>query len=645
MGIPDEDISRVRDNVDIVALISDQVQLKRVGQRWQGLCPFHQEKSPSFSVNPDSGVYYCFGCGAKGDAITFVRETLRLDFVDAVQHLAQKAGVTIRFEDPSDDERFRKRSRLIEIMSAAVALYHDLLRTSSEGGPARKYLRDERGYTKDDVIDHVMGWAPRPYGFLAKELNVDVDTLISAGLMHPAADGKPARDVFAGRIVFPIFDPSGKPIGFGGRIMPGSNGPKYKNSPDGALYNKSRVLYGLNWAKADIVSQGNVVVCEGYTDTIGMRRAGVTTAVATCGTALTEDHARLLARYTNKIVLAFDADTAGAAAAARFHQWEEAMGLNVFVAVFPQGTDPDELSRTDPDRLKALVDSSVPMLRFRVEQVFSGADMSTPEGRSQIARDAAVVVHEHPNAVLRAQYLREIADRTNSDVSALSKSTPSAAPKPTPLAVRSPSSESAEVEALRAFFTDRDASEAFYHSFMFSDPDVREAFETARQFPAVFDAIENSPRPEVADLISRCAVEGSASSVYEMACRLLHRCIDRRFRLLQSQVKSSDDAVYALEVSAWAKPNLALLSSRDSQASLDAFDVLVTWVLEEIDREEADTIDDEPATTDPTPASPPSTPDAAPSEAPERPVPDFPEYDEDDASEYPVDEYDDSYDG
>ena len=415
MGIHDEDVARVREATDIVAVISEYVQLKRVGRRWQGLCPFHAEKTPSFSVNAEMGVYHCFGCKASGDAITFVREIEHLDFPEAVERLAGRSGITLRYTAPGEGADRQKRGKLTEALEQAVEWYHQRLLTAPDAGPARGYLR-HRGFDGDVVRQYKLGWAPDDWDALAKDLEVGTKSGMAAQVFSDAGlgfrnKGGRIQDSFRARLLFPIFDPSSKPVGFGGRVLPGGEGPKYKNSVDNAVYRKSRVLYGLNWAKQDIVNAGEVIVCEGYTDVIGFAQAGISRAVATCGTALTEDHVRVLRRFAPRIVLAFDADSAGQTAAERFSQWEHAFELEVAVADLPPGADPGDLAQSDPERLAAAAAGAVDFMDFRIDRVLGEADLSTVKGQVRAGERAARLVAEHPNPEIRDKYLVEVADR------------------------------------------------------------------------------------------------------------------------------------------------------------------------------------------------------------------------------------------
>ncbi|MEZ5259962.1 MAG: DNA primase, partial [Ilumatobacteraceae bacterium] len=320
MAIADDDIERIRTGVSIVDVITPHVALKRVGRNWTGLCPFHPEKSPSFNVREEIGRFHCFGCGKSGDVFTFVQEIEHVDFVSAVERLAAKAGIQITYTNDGQSKERQRRKRLVEAMEQAVEWYHDRLLTGPDAGAARGYLRS-RGFDSETVRKFRLGWAPDDWDQLAKHLRVPDDVLRDTGLGFMNRRNR-VQDSFRGRILFPIFTPEGDPIALGGRILPGSTDPaKYKNSPETPIYAKSRTFYGLNWAKGEIVNANQAVICEGYTDVIGFHRAGVPRAIATCGTALTEDHVRLLKRYASRVVLSFDADAAGQGAAERFYEW------------------------------------------------------------------------------------------------------------------------------------------------------------------------------------------------------------------------------------------------------------------------------------------------------------------------------------
>ncbi len=424
MGIPDEDVAQVRAATDIVALIGEHAALKRVGRRWTGLCPFHTEKSPSFSVNAEEGFYYCFGCQASGDAITFVRAMEHLDFVDAVRLLADRAGVALH-EDAEVGKDRKRRTELLDAVEKAVAWYHERLLTAADAGPARDYLRS-RGYDGEIVRNFRLGWAPDEWDALSRALRLPQKVMTDSGLGFVNKRGR-SQDFFRNRVLFPICDPSGRPVAMGGRILPPRPGqqpsdrpePKYKNSQESPIYSKRRTLYALNWAKQDVIAQGEVVVCEGYTDVIGFFQAGVPRAVATCGTALAEEHFTLLRNFGKRIVLAYDADGAGQSATSRVYEWERKHEVNVVVANLPAGQDPGDLARTDPATLARSVAEARPFLQFRVDRMLEMGDLSTAEGRARAAEAALRAVAEHPDDLVRDQYVMQLSDRCRLDATRL----------------------------------------------------------------------------------------------------------------------------------------------------------------------------------------------------------------------------------
>ncbi|NCZ71505.1 MAG: DNA primase, partial [Actinobacteria bacterium] len=371
MAIIEEDIERVRAAVSIVDVVQQYVALRKTGRNWVGLCPFHAEKSGSFNVREETARYKCFGCQAGGDVFKFIQEIEHVDFVAAVEKLAARAGITLTYSSGGENQDRQRRKKLIAAMETAVEWYHQRLLTSSDARPARDYLR-ERGLAGDVARQFRLGYAPDDWDLLSRHLRdqgVPADILHDVGLSFTNKSGR-LQDSFRARVMFPIFTDTGEPVAFGGRILPGSSDPaKYKNSPETKIYFKSKTLYGLNWAKNDVVKVDQVIVCEGYTDVIGFHRSGVTRAVATCGTALTEEHVRILKRFASRVVLAFDADAAGQGAAEKFYEWEKKYQVQVAVARFPDGKDPGDLANSDPEALAKAVDDAMPFLGFRVNRV------------------------------------------------------------------------------------------------------------------------------------------------------------------------------------------------------------------------------------------------------------------------------------
>jgi DNA primase len=596
MGIVDEDIARVRAATDFVAVVGEHLALRKQGARWSGLCPFHSEKSPSFSVNAELGVYYCFGCAAKGDAITFVREIEHLDFVEAVEKLAGRAGISLRYDDNEVGGRDRqRRTRIHETLEAAVGWYHERLLSSPDAAAARAYLRRERGYDGEVVRRYRLGWAPDGWNQLVRNLGPAPPALVDAGLATVDDQGR-YTDFFRGRILFPIFEPSGRPVGAGGRLMPGGRGPKYKNTANTAVYDKSRTLYGLNWAKKAIVEKGRVVVCEGYTDVIGLQLAGVEEAVATCGTSLADGHIKLLTNFARRIVLAYDGDSAGQNAADKFYEWEKRYDVEIRVISLPAGADPADLARRDPDALRAAVEEARPYLGFRLERLFARSDLSTPEGRSRTAGTAMAMVAEHPDVLVRDQYLMQVADRCRVDSDRLRAMThaapaptdrgrPSGPPRgrpvddPPQVALSGP-----ELEGLRLALHRREEVAGRLDASLFSHVLAANAFDVLSRTADVHDAIDQAD-PQLADLLQRLAVEETDADPDDVTIRLVERAVQKELRELQAELRQSapaDQAAYSPTI-AWLKLGLERMKSDNvaqREGALEAEDLLVAWLAE-----------------------------------------------------------------
>ena len=609
MGIVDEDIARVRAATDFVALAGEHLALRRVGTRWVGLCPFHDEKSPSLSVNSELGMYYCFGCGAKGDVITFVRELEHLDFVESVEKLAARAGITLHYDNESGGLASKRRNQIHEALEKAIEWYHQRLLTAPDASAARGYLRRERGYDGEVVRKYRLGWAPDGRDALVRNVGLAARELVDAGLASVDQSGQ-YLDFFRARLIFPIFEAGGRAVGAGGRLLPGGRGPKYKNTPATAVYDKSQVLYGLNWAKKAIVETGRIVVCEGYTDVIGLQRAGVAEAVATCGTALADGHIAQIKKFATKVVLAYDADAAGQSAAERMYQWEGRYQVDIRVASLPPGTDPADLARTDPEALSRAVDGARPFLGFRLDRLFAKADLSTPELRARTAAEAVGIVAEHPNELVRDQYLMQIADRCRldpdrlrhldagpsaeatvagsarrerstdrTDPRASGDSKASARPARPPVAVAGP-----ELEALRLAVHHPEKVASRLEPVLFVHPLSRSAFAALSSATTLHEAIESAD-PQTADLLQRLAVEESDTDPDDVMIRLVERAVRRELHRLEADMRQSlpeQQAGYVPTI-AWLK--LALETIRaddvtDRPAAVEAEERLVRWILD-----------------------------------------------------------------
>ena len=405
-----DDIDRVRATTNLVDLVGAVTTVKRQGRSHVAVCPFHQEKTPSLHLDIGRGLYHCFGCGKGGDVFTFVEETQSLDFNEAVELLARQAGIQIE-ADPGAAKRRGEHDELVEAVRRAVDFYRRRLKSGPDAGSARAYLRS-RGIDASAVDGYQIGYAPEEavWDVLVKELRSAgfKDRVIEgAGLARRGRGGR-IYDVFRSRIVFPIHDLRGDPIGFGGRAI-GTATPKYLNSPDSRLYQKSQLLYSLHRAKGAIARSGQAVVVEGYFDVIACHQAGVETAVATCGTALGEGHFDLLRRFAERVVLAFDSDVAGSGAALKGGMLETPvrLDLDLRVAEIPDGMDPADLVQAGRAlELAKAIDSSRPMLQFRLEKEVARFDLTEPEARARAVHKVAPLVGGVADDVTRSEYVR-----------------------------------------------------------------------------------------------------------------------------------------------------------------------------------------------------------------------------------------------
>ncbi len=415
-----EDVALVRERVRIDQVVGEVVTLRSAGAgSLKGLCPFHDERSPSFHVTPARGLYYCFGCGEGGDAVDFLMKHDHLTFTEALEKLAARAGVTLRYEDGSGPERARgpNRTRLAQANKVAAAWFVAQL-ASAEAAAGRSFLA-ERGFDAEAVAQFGVGFAPRSWDALLGHLRSagfsDAETL-AAGLASQGQRG--TYDRFRGRLVWPIRDASGDVLGFGARkLFDDDDGPKYLNTPETALYRKSHVLYGIDRARRDIAKLKQVVVVEGYTDVMAAHMAGVTTAVATCGTAFGPDHASLVRRYLmdddtfgGEVIFTFDGDAAGQKAALRAFEGDQRFVAQTFIAVSPDDMDPCELRLARGDAaVRELVAGRTPLFAFAIRSALAGFDLTTAEGRVAAVRKAAPLVARIRDAALRPEYTRLLA--------------------------------------------------------------------------------------------------------------------------------------------------------------------------------------------------------------------------------------------
>jgi DNA primase len=418
--IRDEDIAEVRSRTNIAEVVGEYTQLRSAGGgSLKGLCPFHDERSPSFHVTPSRGFYHCFGCGEGGDVLTFLQKIDHLSFAEAVERLAARAGLELRYvEGPAPDNRERGlRARLVEANKAAAAFYAAQLQ-SPEAQIGRRFL-EERGFDRDAAERFGVGYAPQGWSGLTDHLRGAGFTdqeLLGAGLVVEGKRG--VYDRFRGRLTWAIRDIGGDTVGFGARrLYDTDEGPKYLNTPETSVYKKSQVLYGIEFAKRAIAKQQQAVVVEGYTDVMACHLSGVETAVATCGTAFGEEHIKVLRRllmddsaFTGQVVFTFDGDAAGQKAALRAFDDEQKFVAQTFVAVEPGGLDPCELrQQKGPEAVRGLVDARVPLVEFAIRSAVRAHDLDHAEGRIAALRAGAPLVARIKDRSLRPEYARMLA--------------------------------------------------------------------------------------------------------------------------------------------------------------------------------------------------------------------------------------------
>ncbi len=576
MAIVDEDLERLRSTVSIVDTVQQYVALKRVGRNWTGLCPFHAENTPSFNVREETGYYKCFGCDKGGDVFTFIQEIEHLDYPGAVEHLAAKAGVQLNYTSTGQSKERARRKRLTTAMADAVEWYHQRLLSDPGARAARDYLR-RRGLAGDVARQFKLGWAPDDWDQLARGLGAPADVLQDVGLAFRNRRNK-MQDSFRARVMFPIFSESGEALAFGGRILPGSDDPaKYKNSSETPIYTKSKTLYGLNWAKADIAKQDQVIVCEGYTDVIGFHRAGVPRAVATCGTALTEEHVRLLKRYASRVVLAFDADAAGQGAAERFYEWEQKHKVEVSVARLPVGKDPGDLAQSDPGALQAAVDDAMPFLGFRLQRTLNSRPTDSPEHRARLAEEAMAVVNEHPNANVRKLYAGEVATRVGLPVGDLVKVAERGARSPAirvePKRPRGGPRQNAEFAALVLLVHEWDSIASWLVEALFDDDANRMAFIALADAGGDLQRALESVAPDAREVLERAAVADLVLDAEVEAKMLIGAAVRRELRQ-RSAVVDPDE----IERDRQARLDIEAMSDIDSERALLAAESLLGWL-------------------------------------------------------------------
>jgi DNA primase len=413
--ITPEAVERVRTAADIVEVLSGHTELRRRGARYLGLCPFHEERTPSFSVDPTRNLYYCFGCQAGGDVFSFLQEKEGLAFREAVEQLADRYAIELAYEarDPKEEERWRTRERLYELLAKTAGFYSRYLWESEEAKRARAYL-DSRGLGREILEEFGVGFAPSAWDrVLTRALRAGYreEELHAAGLVQR---GRRAGfyDRFRGRIMFPLRDARGRVLGFGARSLRDNQQPKYVNSPESPVYHKGRSLFGIDLARPHAAKAGEVTVVEGYTDVLALHQAGIRNSLASMGTALTDDQVAELARLARVVLLAFDADRSGQEAMLRVQRAAQSRRLDLKVIRLPDDKDPCDLLREGgPNSFLASLDKAVSFLQFEVQTVIEGADLSSPAGKDRALAELSPVFAATERSLERDEQMRVVADR------------------------------------------------------------------------------------------------------------------------------------------------------------------------------------------------------------------------------------------
>ncbi|HVM12994.1 MAG TPA: DNA primase [Egibacteraceae bacterium] len=577
--INDDDVQALRERADIAAVIGDYTSLKRAGTRLKGLCPFHEERTPSFTVDPSRGLYHCFGCQVGGDVYGFLQQVEALSFPEAVERLARTVGYELRYEQLSPGQRkaLGRRTRLAEALDEAARFYERQL-AGAEGAPARSYLSG-RGVRQEDAEHFRLGWAPDTWDAMVGHLREAGFTAEEAVLAGLATEGKRGPiDRFRGRVIFPIIDKSGKDVvGFGGRILPGvelrtapreGGAPKYINSPETEVYKKSQVLYALNWARAEIQRRDAALVVEGYMDVIGLHIAGVRHAVATCGTALTGEHFRQLEHFAPRVVLALDADDAGSAAADRARSLAEDVGVReVGVLPLPPGADPADLAAEGADRVEAALREVKTAVEFQIEHLLRRADVETPEGQVAAYRETFPLLARIGDRALRYRYIRDVvapavglsADRIEEELDTelpsmgVPQEPPAAAPPPSPPgdvsgpAARLDPQMQLERDVLRAALQLPELLPPAWKLVTTDDfraPMSQQLFAALEEAPAgdlttvLASLPDDDARARVRALaLSEPTVEPDAAHLRELVSRLRARSVEREHEAVKEQLR------------------------------------------------------------------------------------------------------------
>ena len=548
-----DSIERVRDAVDMVALVGARTDLRRVGSRWVGLCPFHDERTPSFSVNSEEKLYYCFGCEAKGDAIRFVEQTEALDFPGAVELLAERHGVELKreHEDPRAEERRRRRERLLSVLERTSRFYSTYLWESAEAAAARDYLAG-RGLDEQVLRNFRVGYAPSAWDRVlvaAQRDGSSPEELVGAGLAQRGKGGG-LYDRFRARIMFPLADARGRVLGFGARALRENQQPKYLNTSENEIYHKGRQLFGIDRARPQAARLRRVVVVEGYTDVLALHQAGVSESVGIMGTALTQEQLTELGRAVGGdgvVYLALDADRSGQEAMLRAARAARDQEIELRVVEMPEGTDPADLvARAGAEDFTSRLDAAFTVLEFQVRRVLADGNLSTPGGRDRALEEVRPLIAATPErSATRDELVRLVTDRLDVPAAYVTEraARPTRAPQASPRRVGARDAVEREFLAMcaRSGELGREYLERVSDGHFSSEP----ARQARRHLLAHFDdplAGLSEDDPEVAELVTRTVMEEGAA---EAESKLRMSFLQLEQRRIQRELRSATGAEVA----------------------------------------------------------------------------------------------------
>jgi DNA primase len=559
--IPRETIEEVRARNDIADVIGSYLPLKNAGTRFKALCPFHKEKTPSFTVSPERQIYHCFGCGAGGDVIRFMQEYEKVDFMTALQMLADRAGLELSFEEGGEGSGADKR-KLFQIHEGVAQLYHRILLEHESGEAGRGYLAT-RALRPETVKEFQIGFAPDRFDALekwAQQKKIPPELMEQAGLMIKSDKRAGYYDRFRNRLMFPIRDEAGRVIGFSGRaISKEEKGGKYVNSPETPLFHKSRVLFAIDKARRAMAESRTAIVCEGQIDAIRCHEAGLTNVVASQGTALTADHARMIRRYADEVILVLDADAAGQKAALRSSEAFIAEELSVRVASLPAGEDPDSLVRDHgAEALRSRVTDAVSALDFMIDCFARTENLKAEAGLMRTARAVQALIAQAPGAVQRDRMVQRAAERLGLSPAALRRDlarkkerpAPSAAPEVPAAPVKHPAEE-VMLTQMMLLYRDEVLPVVADHLPLeiLTDPDCRLLVELMLEEPDGLMERIPGDRPEAQRLAARIQMEemklrgtdsSPARAAQDMVMVLWRQALTRRRRELQAAGRAAE---------------------------------------------------------------------------------------------------------